>query len=119
MCFDELAVVYEVLFESIDAEFLNHGEPSLQTIEAMSSLDNYYTRVFRRRASRRIPLSITMTFEIIKFYVLRHRLIKSTTDQALLDQSLDSLFQSSATKVFKTVNQIVDLSQKGKFAVSF
>lgn len=118
ICIDELAAVYELLFEALDEQFLVAGETSIPLLDTLTRLLDYYDGVLRRRASRRIPIAISLTFEIIRFFVQRHKLIRGITDQTLLENALDSLHQSAGTRVFKAVNQIVDLNQKSKFALS-
>ena len=118
-CHEELISIYKALFSVDINSWFEKGSVSISTIEVLAEVLHYFDNVVKKRNSRRAPLAAELTFEIIRYYVNHHQICITTKDVALMKAYLDNLLLASSTKVFKIVNQIVDLSQKSKFALSF
>lgn len=116
----EFQSIYECLFENMGTSFLaGVADLSLNQLQSLTSLLGYYDHTIRLRNSRRIPMSVSLTFESVRFFVDRHKILKTVSDPNLVATLVAGLGTSSATRVFKILNQIVDLNQKSKFALSF
>lgn len=116
---EEFISIFEIVFSICNRDFLAQDTQDPEKIKLLSRVVRYFNKVIRRRASRRVPLAVELTFQICKFYVDRQSVISTTSDLSALDVLMEALHVSSAAQVYKTVNQIVDLNQKSKFAVSF
>lgn len=116
----EFQAVYECMFENMSTTFLaGVADLSVNQLQSLTSLVGYYDHTIRLRNSRRIPMSVSLTLESIRFFVDRHKILKTVSEPNLVATLVSALSTSSATRVFKILNQIVDLNQKSKFALSF
>lgn len=116
----EFRSVYECLFTHMSTAFLSgSSDLSVPQLQSLTSLLSYYDLTIRLRNSRRMPMSVSLSFESVRFFVERHKILTSVSEPNLVASLSSSLSTSSATRVFKILNQIVDLNQKSKFALSF
>lgn len=118
-CHEELITVYKSLFASDVSTWFEKGAVGVTVVENLADVLHYYDNIVKKRNSRRPPLAVELTFEIIRYYVTYHKICTTTKDVSMMKELLSNLLMASATKVFKIVNQIVDLNQKSKFALSF
>lgn len=112
-------MVYKSLFATDPTTWFEQGSIPTTTIEQLAEVLHYYDIVVKRRNSRRPPLAVELTFAIIRYYANHHKICTTTKEVMIMKELLDNLLIASSTKIFKILNQIVDLNQKSKFALSF
>ena len=116
---DEYTDVYELVFDCVDEDFVSKDTIDPSKIKSVKKVYEYYSGVIKRRNARRVPLAVDLTFEILKFYIDRYDVVCGVGDVSMMDTMVSCLHHSSAAKVFKIVNQIVDMNQKAKNTISF
>lgn len=118
--FNEFIAMYKGIFDPSMSDLLEDaGQPSTKTVAKLSGVLNYFDSLLACRNSRKIPLSVEVTMNILRYYVNSQRLVLSVTDVSAIKELSTSNLYACATRIFKGINQIVDLSQKGKHAMSF
>lgn len=118
--YDEFISIYKAIFDPTMTDLLDTGnQPSTKTIARLSGVLNYYDSIIACRNIRRVPLSVEVTMNILRYYVNSQRLMLSVNDVEAIKDFTSSNLYSCATRIFKGINQIVDLNQKGRHALSF
>lgn len=118
----EFCTVYQSLFDAFDQPYFASKEvPNFgsKKVADLDKLNEYYREVIRRRNRRRVPLAVDLTFEIVDYNTAKYKLLTSLKDVGLIEEMTQNLAISKGTLIYKLVNQIVDLNQKSKFALSF